>query len=372
MTQRAVVVGGGVGGIVAANHLARRGQRLEVVVLDGHDDHICQPLLPHVPLGLRRPDELRRALRPLLHPRVRLDMRRGIGIDTAARTVALEGGGALGFDALVLATGVRVAPERIPGFREAAYHFHCVNRAATLAEQLAAFPGGDLVVGGTHLPSKCPLAPLEMAFLLDEHLAQGGRRSRTRIHCVSPYARASSLAPVADLAERLFEARGIQAHCSFAAAAVEPERRELRAASGEVIGFDLLILVPPQKTAPLLRDSGLTGENDFVPTDARTLRVAPCVYAVGDNADLPAPKLGSAAVLQARVAARNAACELAGLPQRAAYDGSSAFLMETGRGRAVLVRTSYAGPVRQSGPGRKQRALKRLLDRFYFWRLARL
>ncbi|MBI4879725.1 MAG: hypothetical protein HY812_08720, partial [Planctomycetes bacterium] len=152
----------------------------------------------------------------------------------------------------------------------------------------------------------------------------------------------------------------------------EPERRELRAASGEVIGFDLLILVPPQKTAPLLRDSGLTGENDFVPTDARTLRVAPCVYAVGDNADLPAPKLGSAAVLQARVAARNAACELAGLPQRAAYDGSSAFLMETGRGRAVLVRTSYAGPVRQSGPGRKQRALKRLLDRFYFWRLARL
>ncbi len=155
-------------------------------------------------------------------------------------------------------------------------------------------------------------------------------------------------------------------------ASIDPERRELRAASGETLGFDLLILVPPQKTAPLLRDSGLAGENGFAPADPRTLCAAPCIYAIGDNADLPAPKLGSAAVLQARVAARNVACELAGRPPGASYDGASAYLMETGRGRALLVRTSYDGPVRLSGPGRGQQVLKRLLDRFYFWRLARL
>ncbi|MFH0947032.1 MAG: FAD-dependent oxidoreductase [Planctomycetota bacterium] len=372
MDRRVVVIGGGAGGIVAANRLARRDSHLEVIVLDGHGDHIYQPGLLRVPLGGRRLESLTRDLHGLLDRRVQLQVERAAGIDPDARIIELEGGSKMPFDFLVLATGSRVDPDLIPGFRDAACHFHCQRRAVALAETLSAFRGGDLVVGATRLPYKCPVAPIEMALLLDEHLSRDGRRAKTRIHFVYPLPRASELEAVADLAESLFEERGIHRHTPFEVASIDPAGRVLHSSDGTRLPFDLLMLVPPHQCAPALRNSGLVGKSGFVPTDAKTLKVMDGIYAIGDNADLPVPKLASGAVLQAKTVVRNLRSELAGNSATDAYDGRTSCFIETGFGRTALVKTAYDRPPTLQQPNRLNTVRKRLINQFYFWRAARL
>ena len=370
MDRRVVVIGGGAGGIVAANRLARHDSRLEVIVLDGHGDHIYQPGLLRVPLGERSVAALTRNLQSLLNRRVQLQVERAARIDPQARIIELEGGSQMPYDILLLATGSRVDPGLIPGFREAASHFHCQRRAEALEKLLADFSGGDLVVGATRLPYKCPVAPIEMALLLDEHLSRDGRRARTRLHFVYPLPRTSELEPVADLAEKLFEERDIFRHTPFEVASVDPDNKELRATDGARLPFDLLMLVPPHQCAPVLRDSGLVGKHGFVPTDPKSLKVMDGIYAIGDNADLPVPKLASGAMFQAKIAVRNVRAELAGHSPAAAYDGRTSCFIETGSGRCALVETAYDRPPSIRNPGRLNAFRKRLINQFYFWRTA--
>ncbi len=371
MRERIAVIGGGVGGIVVANRLARRSERAEVVLVDSHGDHIYQPGLVYVPIGSRKTEGLIRGLCPLLHPRVELNVGRVVGVEPASRVVKLEEGEKVPYDFLVLATGSRVSPDRIPGFGEAALHFHCPRQATRLREAVSAFEGGDLVIGATRLPYKCPLSPVEMALLLDDHLSRDGRRKKTQIHFVYPLPRVGPTMAVADLVEPLLAERGIEIHTSFEVTSISPESREIQSAIGDRLRFDLLILVPPHTVAPFLKNSGLTGENGFVPTDPHSLEVRDGIYALGDNADLPAPKLGSAALYQAETVVQNLLAELNGKPPEAVYDGRSICFVETGRRRAAVVETAYDRSPDPKRPGRLNFLKKRIFNRLYFRMIAR-
>lgn len=318
---RIVVLGAGVGGTLVANRLARAGPPVDVCVVEGNGSHLYQPGLLHVPFGWRTPGRMERPHRRLLDDRVRLVSAGVRGIDVDRRRVETAAGESLPFDFLVVATGCRPAVRSVPGLREGGYHFHCPKRAVHLRQALDEFDAGHIVVGAAGLPYKCPPAPHEFAFLLDETLRRDGRRRHARITFVYPLPRVYPHPALAGHLETMLRERDISVEVPFTVESVEPEKRRVRSREGKTLSYDLLVLVPPHAGEPFLAEGGLGAGGGWVSADRHTLRVRERVYALGDATDLPVPKSGSAAHRQAGTVVRNVLDEIEGRPPSGRYDG---------------------------------------------------
>jgi len=106
--HRAVIVGGGFGGLYAARDLAR-DERLELTVIDRHNYHLFQPLLYQVATGALSPGEIAHPLRAILRRRrnARVILGEATGLDPDRREVILADGGVVGYDSLIVAPGAR-------------------------------------------------------------------------------------------------------------------------------------------------------------------------------------------------------------------------------------------------------------------------
>ncbi len=137
MTHRIVILGGGVGGTLLANLLARKLKRseAEVTVVDETGRHVYQPGWLYLPFGEEQPRNLVKAERGLLNGRVRLVTQRATRIDAAAQRLELADGEVLRYETLVVATGARLAPETVPGFAEGAHHFYAQDAALALKDR---------------------------------------------------------------------------------------------------------------------------------------------------------------------------------------------------------------------------------------------
>jgi sulfide:quinone oxidoreductase len=264
----------------------------------------------------------------------------------------------LAYDYLVIATGSRIVPELIPHFAEEAHHFYTAEAALRLRRALDGFRGGRVVVGIAGMPYKCPPAPLEVTFLIEDELRHRGLRDRTEIHFCSPIGRAFTIETVSEMATPILAEKGIELHTFFNVEAIDPERKVVTSLEGEELPYDLLVLVPPHRGAQFLIDSGLApAPGGWVPTDRHTLQVGgrPNVYALGDATDLPLSKAGSTAHFEAPVVAERIAASIEGRPvdpQAGRYEGRVVCFFEIGDGKGTLLQFDYEHPPRPPKPGR--------------------
>jgi sulfide:quinone oxidoreductase len=362
--NRILILGGGVGGTLTANLLARRLRRqlkagtATITVVDASGEHVYQPGFMYIAMGGERAAKLHRPERGLLDPRVTLVVGTVERIDETARIVELVDGVRLGYDQLVLATGSRIVPEAIEHFGAEARHFYTAEAAADLRAALDRFEGGRIVVGIAGMPYKCPPAPLEVTFLIDTELRERGLREKTTIDFCSPIGRAFTIESVSEMATPILEQRGIELHTFFNVEAIDPARKVVQSLEGEELPYDLLILVPPHKGQQFLMDSGLApAPGGWLPTDRATLRVGgrPNVFALGDATDLPLSKAGSTAHFEAPVVAEQI---VAAIERRepsgkhAAYQGRVMCFFEIGDGKGTLLQFDYDHPPKPPTPNR--------------------
>ncbi len=346
-----MILGGGTGGTIVANRLRRRfgEHELELHVIDRDDRHLYRPGLLFVPFGRADPGRLAR-------PR-HAQLRRGITfhtadvdrVETEAERVFLADGTSVGYDVLVVATGVRLQPEETegltgPAWCERAFTFYDLPGALALRDALERFRGGRLVVNVVDLPITCPVAPLEFAFLADSHLRARGLRARTEIALATPLDGAFTQPIASARLGGLLAERGIELVTEFNTGEVDGDRGRLVSYDGREVEFDLLVAVPLHGGAAYVeRSPGLGDALGFVPTDPHTLQahVAPNVFALGDATDLPISKAGSVTHFQAEILVENLARFLAGDLLEPAYDGHANCFVETGGGRALLIDFNY-------------------------------
>jgi NADH:ubiquinone reductase (H+-translocating) len=109
MTHRVVIIGAGFGGLAVAQGLA--GARVSVTIVDQRNHHLFQPLLYQVGTASLATSEIAWPIRHLMRKRREVTTLLGVatGVDTRERTVALDDGGSVNYDTLVLATGARHA-----------------------------------------------------------------------------------------------------------------------------------------------------------------------------------------------------------------------------------------------------------------------
>ena len=323
--QRILILGGGVGGTLTANLLAKQLRRdlktgdVTLTVVDTTGVHTYQPGFMYIAMGGERAEHLQRPERGLLNKLVDLVVGEVDRIDESSQTVRLVDGRWLGYDHLVLATGSRIVPEDIEHFRDEAHHFYSAEAALKLRHALDGFAGGRIVIGIAGMPYKCPPAPLEVSFLIEAELRQRGIRDRSELHFCSPIGRAFTIESVSEMATPILEQKGIELHTFFNVEAIDPERKVVQSLEGEDLPYDLLILVPPHKGQQFLIDSGLApAPGGWLPTDRTTLQVGgrPNVYALGDATDLPLSKAGSTAHFEAPVVTERIVASVQGRAHR--------------------------------------------------------
>ena len=346
MSARTVVVlGGGVGGLVTANELARRlPSPHRIVLIERSGRHAFAPSFLWLMTGDRQAPQITRDLRALVRPRVELVQAEARSIDWAGRRVEADGR-AIGFDHLVIALGAELAPEAIPGLSDAAHTFYTLEGAERLRNALGSFTGGTVAVVVSALPYKCPGAPHEGAMLLSDYFRRRGVRAKIELHLFTPEPQAMPVAgpELGAAVDGMLRSRGIAFHPLHKLTAVDPRRQELAFDGKPSARYDLLVAIPPHHGPRLVREAGLANEAGWVPVDRRTLATArEDVYAIGDvtaisipgrwKPDVPLmlPKAGVFAHDHARVVARRIAAEITGTATKEDFCGDGYCMLEAG------------------------------------------
>jgi sulfide:quinone oxidoreductase len=349
--RRIVILGGGTGGTITANRLRRRFEpdEAEIHVVDRDDRHVYQPGLLFVPFGLAQLDEIVRPRRRQLRDGVVFHENEVEEVWIERDEFLLDDGTVLPYDVLVVASGARLQPEETegltgPGWNERVFTFYTPEGAERLSHALAGFAGGRLVVNLVDMPIKCPVAPLEFAFLTDWYLRERGIRRKVELVYATPLDGAFTK-PIAsrNLAGLLAE-KEIELVTEFNTGEIDGVGGKLAAYDGRSLDFDLLVTVPLHGGAAYVeRSAGLGDALGFIPTDKRTLQTPakPNVFALGDATDLPTSKAGSVTHFEGEVLAENVARFFAGEELDAGYDGHANCFIETGFHKALLIDFNY-------------------------------
>ncbi|MGN6169785.1 MAG: FAD-dependent oxidoreductase [Solirubrobacteraceae bacterium] len=353
-TGTTVILGGGVGGLVAARELKARvpaGHR--VVLVDRCAEHTYQPSLLWQMVGQRRPEQFRRPLNRLERKGIEFCNAEVEALNLDNKVVKTTSGD-LEYDALIVSLGARLAPETVPGFEQMAFNLYEADGCARIHAALEDFTAGAIGILITALPFKCPAAPYEAAFLTESFVRKHGIRRDVEIHLFTPEHTPMPVAApaIGDSIADMLAARGIHYHPLFTFKELRPQTREVVPSDGPARRVDLLIGVPPHRAPDVVRSSQLLGVSGFIHVDARTLQSdRDDVFAIGDVATIKLPngkalpKAGVFAHSQAKVVAQRRADRVEGRSSDVAFEGNGYCWIELGDGRAGFAGGNfYADP----------------------------
>ena len=312
--KQIVILGGGCGGVVAATNLGRKlGQDHDVVLIDRRADHVFMPAFLFIMTGQRQPQQISRALDILSKRNVKFIQSEILGIDSSRQEVQLAHQ-KIAYDYLIVSLGLQTRPDLVPGFAEASLHPWEMDSAVKLRDALAGFTSGRIVVGVPLGPYRCPPAPYEAQWMLDEYFSRRGLRDRVQIDYFTREAE-----PVGEAHDPVVwmdsesKRRKINVNYEFIVHSIDPEKKQVNGLYNYSLPYDLLVMVPPHRPAQVLLDSGLAEAETGIRVDYDTLQTKwENVYAIGDCADMPASKAGGVAHQEADVLAHNVAVEITG------------------------------------------------------------
>ncbi|MGE5506385.1 MAG: NAD(P)/FAD-dependent oxidoreductase [Actinomycetota bacterium] len=376
MSKTILIVGGGLAGTIVANGLCRQlGKELRtgevtITMLGTTETHMYQPGLLYVPFGRIREAELFREQRKVLDKKINFFLDPAKHIDVEKNQVSTEGGRTFKYDYLVLATGSRIMPQNIPGMKEAGHWFYDLEGARKLRDALNAFEGGKIIVN-VNAPHKCPVAPLEVTFMLHDFLKGRGLWEKTEITYTYPIGRLHALEPVAHWSKPEFERLGIKYETFFNTESVDPEKKVIKSMEGVELPFDLLITIPPHQGAQVIEDSNL-GKGGWVSTNTKTLHRdgSTNVFVVGDTTNIPISKAGSTAHFEADVLIDNLTSLVQENRWARDYDGKVFCFVETGMKSGTYVWFNYTTPPNPGPPSEMIHWFKLAYNRLY-WLSAR-
>lgn len=374
-----VILGGGTGGLVAANRLRRMLDKAHRIVLVSRSPYYTyEPALTSVMLGKREALRTMRDLRSLEKKGIELVIAEVRELDTANRRIQANEAW-VEYDYLVVALGVDYSSAEVPGLNKA-WTFYHPEGAEGLRDELKKTRSGRVALVVPALPYKCPPALYEGAMLLDDYFRKQGVRNRIEMSVYTPEAHPLSVAgsAISDRVLNLLAERDISFTGGVSTKSVNQEKRVINFADGSKADFDLLVATPVHNLPHVLETSGLVGHDGWIAANPEQLHtVAENVYAVGDCTGISIgdgyslPKDGVFAHGQAEVVARNITAEIGGRDPIWVYGGQGACFMQTGGGKGSYIAGNYyAQPpeVTMRDPARMWHWAKAGFERLWLWR----
>ncbi len=349
--KKLVVLGAGTAGTMVVNKLSHVLDRDEwkITIVDQDETHYYQPGFLFIPFGIYGQNDVIKPKRDFIPPGVEMIVSEIEMIEPEHNRVRLaKDNRYLNYDFLIIATGTHPRPDETPGlqdgeWRKSIHDFYTYEGAVALAKHLRHWQGGRLVINILEMPFKCPVAPLEFAFLADWYFHKQGIRDRVELTLVTPLPGAFTKPRAAKLLGNILEEKNINVIPEFMVERVEPDQHKLISYEEEEVPYDLLVTVPVNMGAEVIGRSGLGDELNHVPVDKHTFlsNQYDNIFVLGDAADLPTSKAGSVAHFAAEVFTDNFLRHIDGLEMTGKFDGHSNCYIESGFGKGILIDFNY-------------------------------
>lgn len=345
-----VILGAGTAGTTMSNHLRKRLDKSEwnITIIDQQKKHYYQPGYLFIPFGIYDPEDVVKPIKKFIPKGVDLVLERIDLIDPEANQVKLANGTEIPYDILIIATGTNIAPQEVEGMNgprwyQDIFDFYTYEGAVGLYHKLDNWKGGKLVVHICEMPIKCPVAPLEFAFLADAFFHEKQMREDVEIYFVTPMSGAFTKPKATETLDYLLKEKNIHVVPDFNIERVDQEDRKIIGYGGEEVPYDLLVTVPTNMGSDVMERSGIGDELNYVPTDKATLqsKVRENIFAIGDATNIPTSKAGSVAHFEGEVLLENVLRYIDGQPLKQGFDGHANCFVETGHGKALLIDFNY-------------------------------
>jgi len=378
--KRILILGGGFGGLAAADTLRKGLSPEHTVTLVDKQALFFMGLTKLWIVNGRRQVGQNPGNRTLLAKRgVNFVEGEVTAIDIAKLEVRV-GAKTFPYDYLIIALGADYSLGSPKGFTRYATNLYTESGCAEIRDMLSSLRGGTLTVLVCGLPFKCPPAPYEASMIIDDVLRKNGARDKVKMQIVTPEAHPLGIlgSEAGKRVTTLLAGREIAYYPSQKVK--EIRQKSILTEEGNEIPHDAIFAIPIHVAPSVLKDSGLLAESGWISVNSATLATEiPNVYAIGDCAAPKTPKgamLPRAGVLaeeQGKVVAQNIINEIQGAEKSAAFDGQGVCFMEVGGGRAAPVRANFYAqpnpkwefePPSEDGYKQKQDFLK---DRMKAW-----
>lgn len=344
-----IILGAGTAGTMMANHLVSKLSKKDwkIHIVDQYKTHYYQPGFLFLPFDIYTEKQVKKVGKKFIPKDVNYIQQRIEKIDSKNNLVELENE-TLNYDLLIIATGSKIAPEEVEGmlsseWQKSVFDFYTYEGALALRNKLRDFKEGKLVVHITEMPIKCPVAPLEFAFLADSYFTKKGIRDKVEITYVTPLSGAFTKEFCSKSLGYLLEEKNIKLETDFAIERVDFENNKIVDYIDNEVPYDLLVTIPTNMGDEVIERSGLGDDLNFVPTHHNTLQSLnnENIFVIGDATNVPASKAGSVAHFQAETLTDNILLYINGKPLKEEFDGHANCFIETGNNKALLIDFNY-------------------------------
>ena len=344
-----VILGAGTAGTMMANHMVNKLPKKDwqITIVDQYKTHYYQPGFLFLPFDTYTEDQVKKEGNKFIPKGVNYIQKKIEQIFPESNKVELEDE-SLDYDILIVATGSKIAPDETDGllgplWKKDIFDFYTYEGALALRNKLRDWQGGKLVVHITEMPIKCPVAPLEFAFLADSYFKKKGMRDKVDITYVTPLDGAFTKPTCTKALNYLLEEKQIKIETDFAIMEVDNEKKAIIDYVDREIPFDLLVTVPTNMGDEVIERSGLGDDLNFIPTHKHTLqsKAHDNIFVIGDATNVPASKAGSVAHFQAETLTDNIILYTKGFKLKQEFDGHANCFIETGGNKALLIDFNY-------------------------------
>lgn len=363
---RIVIAGSGLGGLAVANRLAGALDGARITIVDAKKEHNYQPGYTLVATGIWPISKVRDENASFVPAGVEWVQEAVAAFEPQANRVETAGGRSIGYDYLVVATGLHLDYAQIEGMDVGAIGSNGLGSvyagpqaAAATWAAMDAFRGrgGDAVMTLPSTPLKCAGAPLKMTFMVADRLQRAGTRERSsiRFHSALPTDTVFGVKAVNDNVLARWKALGIEAEYLSRLVAVDPGARRAVFASPEgertEVPYDFLHVVPPMRAIDAVKNSELAWKEGpfaaggWLEVDKDTLRHRrfPNVFGIGDINGTPRGKTAATVKKSAPIVAGHLVDVIAGREPGQRFDGYTSCPLLVREGSAMLIEFDYDG-----------------------------
>jgi len=345
-----LILGAGAAGTMMASHMVKKLPKKEwsITIVDQSKEHYYQPGFIFLPFDTCTEADIVKPTNEQI-PKGVTYINKGIDkVVAESNKVLLEDQQEVNYDLLIIATGCRIAPEETEGMKGSGWHkdvfdFYTFEGARNLRNHLREWKGGTMLVHITEMPIKCPVAPLEFAFLADTYFNKKGMRDKVKIKFVTPLSGAFTKPVATEKLGYLLKDKQIEIVPDFNIMKVDNENKKIIDYGGEEVDYDLLVTIPTNMGDDSMERSGLGDDLNYVGTHRSTLQSTEHenIFVIGDAANLPTSKAGSVAHFQSETLVDNILLYIAGKPLKEEFDGHANCYIETGNNKAMLIDFNY-------------------------------